>query len=414
MDLFLLIVAIAVIGYATLSAWLPRTIISSPIFFVASGMLAAAVFGETDQREQLEVLAELTLVVLLFTDASRIDARTLMGELTFPVRLLGIGLPLTVLLGAAVAKLVLPEFTFSEAALVAAMLAPTDAALGQAVVSSKQVPLRIRQALNVESGLNDGVVVPVVLLFAAMVTTAESNESTNWFVFWGKQVTLGPIAGVFTTWVGIKMLELAADRQMVTAQYKKLSGIALAVLAWSAANAIGGNGFIAAFAGGMTIGCTAHRLRPAIQEFGETEGQLLSILAFSLFGTLALPAIADAAPRDWLYALLSLTVIRMLPVAIAMIGTRTHWATVLFVGWFGPRGLASLIFALIITSEYEFAHRDHVFEVTIITTLLSVILHGVSAVPGAAAYGRFMKSLPEESCEHEDVATHPLRYESTT
>ena len=298
-ETFLLFVAIAILGYALVSAWLPKTIISAPMFFVAVGILLAALRGDVgESREQLEVLAELTLVVLLFTDASRIDARKLLGELSFPIRLLAIGLPLTVICGAVIAKLVVTDLDLAEAALVAAMLAPTDAALGQAVVSSERVPMRIRQALNVESGLNDGVVVPVVLLFAALAATGgDPQESTNWLLFWLKQITLGPIAGIGLTWLGIQALELAAGRRLVTAQYRKLSGIALALLAWAGANAVGGNGFIAAFAGGMTIGCSSHRLRAAIQEFGETEGQLLSVLAFTIFGTLALPAINEAGLR---------------------------------------------------------------------------------------------------------------------
>ena len=411
MEAFLLLVSVAVIAYALVSTKLPKTIISAPMFFVTAGFAIAILrpsIGET--KEQLEILAELTLVVLLFTDASRIDARKLMREVSFPLRLLGVGLPLTVILGAVLAKILFPEFSLAEAALVAAMLAPTDAALGQAVVSSPKVPIRIRQALNVESGLNDGIIVPVVLFFAALAAIpGPDSESLNWLLFWFQQITLGPLAGITVTWICIKALENAARKNLVSEQFMDISGIALAVLAWSVANAIGGNGFIAAFAGGMTVGCTAQRLRPSIQEFGETEGQLLSLLAFTLFGTLLPPVLSAATPAMWLYGLLSLTLIRMLPVAIAMIGTKARLPTLLFLGWFGPRGLASIIFVLLQTSENDFVHEDGIFQVTIITALLSVLAHGISAVPGAAWYGNKVNDDAQNTPEHKEVHEHETR-----
>ena len=411
MEHLLAILSLVILGYALVSAIIPKTIVTGPMLFVTIGIALHQLAAEsikTDAGVLLESVAELTLVILLFTDASRINTGALRRELGFPIRLLGLGLPLTILLGAIIAKIVLPEFSWWEAALLSSILAPTDAALGQAVVSSSNVPLRIRQALNVESGLNDGIAVPFVLLFASLASVhPEAQTVGEWLTFWTKQVTLGPLAGVMVGLVGGRIIEAATKRHWVTESFMKLSGVAIAVLAWAGANAIGGNGFIAAFICGMTIGVSTSCVKPSIQEFGETEGQLLSLTAFLLFGAaFVLPAMADATPMIWCYAILSLTLIRMIPVAISLMGSGARLTTTTFVAWFGPRGLASLIFALLVIHEYEFAHHDQLLTTAMLTVTLSVFLHGATAVPGAYLYARSLDS----STEHPEVTEHALRH----
>jgi NhaP-type Na+/H+ or K+/H+ antiporter len=416
----LLVLAIVILAYSLFSALVPRTILTAPMLFVAAGVVLgdlAAVSIETDAGVLLEVIAELTLVLLLFTDASRIDVRSLRRELGFPIRLLGIGLPMTILLGTLVGKWLFPAFSWWEAALLSSILAPTDAALGQAVVSSPLVPSRIRQALNVESGLNDGIAVPFVMLFASLAAIhPEAASGSHWLVFWLKQVMLGPLAGVVVGQIGGRLIEAAADRGWVTESFMKLSGIAFAILAWAGAGAIGGNGFIAAFVCGMTIGVSTMVVKSSIQEFGETEGQMLSLAAFLLFGaTLVLPTLRDATAIDWGYAVLSLTLIRMLPVAIALAGSRVNTSTVAFLGWFGPRGLASLIFALLVVREHEFPHERQLLTIAMLTATLSIVLHGASAVPGAKWYARIINSSKcREGCEHEAVTEYALRHRQQT
>lgn len=416
MEHIFLILSLVVLGYAIVSALVPRMALSGPMLFTAAGVcLSSGTLNSlgTDSGNLLEVVAEMTLVILLFTDASRINVRSLVRELGFPVRLLGIGLPLTILLGTIAGKLIFPEFTWWEAALLSAILAPTDAALGQAVVSSPQVPARIRQSLNVESGLNDGIAVPFVMLFASLAAVRpEAATATHWLAFWMKQVTLGPLAGVVVGLVGGWAIEAATKRGWVSESFMKLSGIAFAVLAWAGAGAIGGNGFIAAFVCGMTIGASTSCVKPSIQEFGETEGQLLSLAAFFLFGAyFVLPALRDATGTHWCYAALSLTVIRMVPVAISLVGSGARTATTIFIGWFGPRGLASLVFALLITHEHEFQHGDQLLTVAMLTATLSIVLHGVTAVPGANWYAGIINSSKcSEGCEHQPVTEHALRH----
>lgn len=416
MEQLLFILSVVIIAYALVSALVPRTVLTAPFLFVGCGALLSQFGGkliEGDSGHVLEIVAELTLVILLFTDASRINARTLVKEPGLPVRLLGIGLPLTMLLGAIIAKWLFPNFSWAETALLSAILAPTDAALGQAVVSSEQVPARIRQALNVESGLNDGIAVPVVMLFASLAAvTTEATNASHWIRFVLMQVTLGPIVGIAVGLIGGRLLEAAAKREWVTESFMQLSGIALAVLAWAGAIEIGGNGFIAAFVCGMTLGASTMIVKPAIQEFGETEGQMMSLAAFFLFGGLfVVPAMQSAAPKDWAYAVLSLTVIRMLPVALSLIGTKVEISTTIFLGWFGPRGLASLIFALLVSRKHEFAHDEQLFTVAMLTATLSIVAHGISSVPGANWYARVVNAHTcQPGCEHEPVAEFPLRH----
>ena len=417
MEHLLLIISIVILGYAVVSVLVPRTILTAPIIFVSIGILLSSFIDVDAEKEGkvLELVAELTLVILLFTDASRIDTWSLLKEFGLPLRLLGIGLPLTIGLGVVVGRLLLPEFSWWEIALLAAILAPTDAALGQAVVSSKHVPLRIRQALNVESGLNDGIAVPFVMLFAALAAThPESAGTAHWLIFVAKQVTLGPLVGLTVGLIGGYIIEAATGRGWVDVSFRKLSGIALAVLAWAGATSVGGNGFIAAFVCGMAIGTFTKVVKPAIQEFGETEGQLLSLISFLLFGAFfVLPSIRSATAMHWIYAVFSLTIIRTIPVSLSLIGTKVQSATTLFLGWFGPRGLASLIFALLVTHEHTFQHGDQIFTIAMLTASLSVVAHGVTAVPASYWYAKHVNSHTcQPGCEHESTLEFPLRHRS--
>ncbi len=408
----LLMLALLVLAYATVSNLIPKIALTAPLVFAAAGVLISTALTSSihsDARELLKHVAELTLVVVLFTDASRINARVLLDELGFPVRLLGIGMPLTILLGAVIAKLLFPAWSVWEATLLSAMLTPTDAALGQAVVESERVPQRIRQALNVESGLNDGIAVPIVLLFASLADAqVKVDSATTWLHFLSLQLSLGPLVGIAAGGLGGRLLETTFGRGWTSERYLKLSGIAIPVLAWAGATAIGGNGFIAAFCAGLAVGCSTTSVRSRIQEFGEGEGTLLSMVAFLLFGaTLVMPTLSAAQPHDWYYAALSLTVVRLLPVGIALIGMKNQPSTTIFLGWFGPRGLATLIFALLVSTEFDLPHGSRIFTIAVLTAIMSLILHGITSLPGANWYGSLMdKEDLKNECEHVIVTEH--------
>jgi NhaP-type Na+/H+ or K+/H+ antiporter len=415
--MMLMWIALFVLGYGLVSKRLERTIVTPPMVFVLLGLLfgggSLASLGMHADQRVIHVLAELTLVLVLFADAARIDLRVLRDEFGLPVRLLGIGMPLTILAGALVGKVVFPELTWLEAAALGAILAPTDAALGQAVVSAPSVPLRIRQALNVESGLNDGIALPVVLIFAALASMGggEGRSAADWAQFAALQVTLGPAAGVTVAWLGGRLITWSDNRQWMDSRFARLAGIAVALLSFASAELIGGNGFIAAFVAGMTLGNSQRGKCEYLYSFLEAEGQLLALLVFLLLGlSFAWPTIAESDGNMWLYAVLSLTVVRMVPVAISMIGSGLRPPSVLFLGWFGPRGLASLLFAILILEEADLPHGQLVFNVVILTVLGSVFAHGMSAAPAATWYGKLASNASRCPAEHKAVVEHPLAY----
>jgi NhaP-type Na+/H+ or K+/H+ antiporter len=385
------LIACVVFAFALLSRRVEGTVVSGPMVFVAAGLLcgwtglvdfgSAAHGGDHGAaREVVFLVAELALVLLLFTDAARTDVRALRHN-PLPARLLGIGLPLTVGLGALVGLLVLTDLEPWECAVVAAILAPTDAALGQIVISSPVVPDRIRQALGVESGLNDGGSVPFLMLFIALAAAEEGLEG-GWLRFTAEQIGLGALVGVAVGALGGLALLRAAQRGWTTTAYEQLGLAAVAIIAFVAADEIGGNGFIAAFVAGGAAGMTAGPLREHMIDFTEEEGELLKVAVFFIFGVFAAEALGGATWPMVAYAVLSLTVIRMLPVAIALAGQGLDARTIAFIGWFGPRGLASIILALVVIEEEPLlAGIEEIFLVMTVTVLMSVVAHGVSAAP---------------------------------
>jgi len=312
--------------------------------------------------------------------------------------------------GMFVAAAMFPEFSLWEAALLAALLAPTDAALGQSVVSAKAVPLRIRQAINIESGLNDGIALPAVLLFAALAGAAHgANEAGNWLRFGLLQVTLGPLAGAIIGYAGARLIDTAAERGWATTAFQGIGILSLSILAYVLAEMIGGNGFISAFVAGIVFGNFIRHPCTFLFEFMESEGQLLMLITFLVFGAALLPeGLEHINVRFVIYGVLSLTAIRMIPIALSLLGSGIRLPSYLFLGWFGPRGLASILFVLLILEEAEIPHREEILSITVISVALSVILHGVSAAPLATAYGRLAGRIGE--CEEsKPVSDLPLR-----
>ena len=402
------------LAYSLVSGKLSGTIVTAPMLFVAIGFAAGSggfgVVAVNVQHEVIHLIAELTLILVLFTDAARIDLGRVRRDHNLPSRMLLIGLPLTMLFGALVAAFLFPGFSFWEAALLAALLAPTDAALGQAVVSDKIVPLRIRQTINIESGLNDGIALPVVLLLAAVASAHfNASDSGQWLRFGLLQVTLGPLVGVVVGFAGARLIDTAAAKQWMGESSQGIAILALAIFAYAMAEVVGGNGFIATFVAGMVFGNAIRNACTFLFEFMETEGQLLMLLTFFIFGIALLPeGLSYATPMMFVYALLSLTVIRMLPIAISLLGAGLSPPSWLFLGWFGPRGIASILFVLLVLEEMQLPHRHELLAVTMITVALSVLFHGISAAPFAKLYGRLAGRMGE--CEESQVVTDlPLR-----
>lgn len=414
--LLLAAVAAAILLFGLFSARAERSPLTPPLFFVVVGYALGPTLMDVVEpgaaRPWIHGLAELTLVLVLFTDASRIHLDGLRREESLPARLLGLGMPLTIGAGALAAMGLLPELGVWGWLLVAAILAPTDAALGQAVVSNPQVPVRIRQSLNVESGLNDGIALPVILAAATLGGAIEAGEDlAGWIRFVALQLVLGPAVGILVGLAGGRVLVRATAAGWVNGPFRRLAGLGLAGLAFAGAELVGGNGFIAAFTAGLTLGNTAREVCTCLYEFGEAEGQLLTLLVFLLFGGLLVPeALAHADARLWGYALLSLTVVRMLPVAVALLGSGLRPVSVAFLGWFGPRGLASILFALLIVEESELASTALLETVVVLTVLASTVAHGVTAYPLASRYGRFVAAIRGRAeAEHAPAPELPVR-----
>ncbi len=412
----LLLIALAVVLFGLVSRRVEGTPITAPMVFVGAGMLSgSSALGWLEiepSNELVLVLAEITLVLVLFSDAARIKLRALRRNASLPGRLLVIGFPLTIAAGTLLALPLISELAFWEAAILAVVLAPTDAALGQAVVTSPLVPARIRQALNVESGLNDGLAVPFLTLFLALAAVEEDLEPTSfWVRFVLEQIGLGVLIGLAAGGVGGWLLARAATRGWVTNVFMQLAPLGLAIAAWAGATEAGGNGFIAAFVAGLAAGATTRRIEQHVLDFSEDEGQLLNLTIFFFFGAVVLaPALDDITWQIALYAVLSLTVVRVVPVAIALIGTRLRVASVAFLGWFGPRGIATIVLALtVLEEEQDLAGGDTVLLVAAVTVLFSVVAHGASAAPLARAYGRASDRMREDEPEMEAVPELPTR-----
>ncbi len=404
-----------VLAYALVSRRLETTPVTGPMVFVGFGILVGS--GGLDSVEigmdegAVRVLAEATLVLLLYTDAIRIDLRRLRKQVEIPARLLGIGLPLTVLAGTGAALLLFPDFGLWEAALVAAILAPTDAALGQAVVANPRVPIRVRQAINVESGLNDGIMLPVITLVLAFAATGVDLETPRyWTEFAAEQIGYGVLAGVAGGYLGGRLIREFAGRGWMDGAFRQLATLAVGVGTFAFAEAIGGNGFVAAFVAGMAFGAAARDHCAGAYDFAEDEGQLLALLTFLFFGaSLAGPALDDLTWRIAAYALLSLTVARMIPVAVSLVGVRLKPPTVAYIGWFGPRGLASILFGLFVLEDAELPVADELFLVVIWTVLASVALHGLTSVWLSERYGAWFErhetAHMREAVEVEEMPT---------
>lgn len=413
-DKDLLVIALAVLAFALLAGRLGGTPVTMPILFTGAGLLlgthALGIVEVGADTEVVSVLAELTLVVVLFTDASRMHVGTVLQQHSIAVRLLAVAMPLAMVLGTLAGAALLPGLPWLSLALLAVTLAPTDAALGQSFVADDAVPHRIRQALNVESGLNDGLALPFLLVLIDLART-DSDGVWNYLGLFAAMVGFGTLAGIVTGWVGGRLLTYSAQRHWTTDTTQRLGTLALPAIAYAAAESVGGNGFVAAFVAGLTVGTTARSLLKATTVFAEAEGQLLTLITFLLFGAV----VAGAAVREvgWQvlgYAAVSLLLVRPFAVAVALIGARLSWPTVAFLGWAGPRGLASIVYAVLITDAGNVADADTVLHVAAWTILLSVALHGLSAAWLSRAYGHFVdKSLDADAPERATVPTLPVR-----
>ncbi len=401
------IFVILIFFFTLISKRIEKTILTAPIIFTLAGMFVYLISPRLAklelQNHTILLIAELTLALLLFTDATRIDSRKLLKETILPGRLLGIGMPLTILAGTIVAMLIFHGFPIWEAALLAVILAPTDASLGQVVVKSRMVPERIRQALNVEAGLNDGLAMPLFTLFVGLAAETDPFLTGDWFLYSVEQIFFGLLAGIILGWMGGWLIGEAGKRGWIDESMQQLGLLALALMCYGGAVLIGGNGFIAAFTGGLLVKRGFEDARFHTSEFSEAWGQLLNYFVFFIFGMIAAQVLPQFDVTTLIFALLSLTFVRMIPVAVAMIRTRLNPATVLFMGWFGPRGLASIVLGLVfLEREVDLSFERIIIQAVAATVLISIFAHGLSSLPGIKWYTRRIEDLDESALELQE------------
>ena len=391
----LILFALLIFTFGLVSRFAERNWITGPMVFMTVGILGSSlVFGflhVTPDMGPVKLVAELALTLVLFIDATMIDRKVFTGDSKrIPVRLLLIGLPLTMIFGTVLGVWMFDGVSIWAIMLMAFILSPTDAALGQAVVKSEGVPLRIRQSISVESGLNDGIALPPILIVMALLGAEAGEHEGAWLGFVIKQVTLGPVVGLAVGWIGGKLMQNMADRGWTEETFQRLSALPLAILAFAFAETVEGNGFIAAFMAGigLTMAHTSTSVKHQVQEFGETEGMQLILVVFLIFGLAMVPA---AVPywgiSEFVYAIASLTVLRMAPVAISLFGSKLDWQTVSFIGWFGPRGIASVLYLLMAVAAIGLEGNERVMSVIVLTIMISVYAHGISATPLSERYG---------------------------
>lgn len=387
-------VGVAVLLVAAVSRRLSSGAVTPAMVTVALGLLAGPLVlddlnvGPTSAT--VRKLAEATLAVVLFSDSSRIDLRALRREAAIPARLLGAGLPLTIAAGTLLGAALFGSFSLSDALILAVILAPTDAGLGAAVVTDERLPQRVRQSLNVESGLNDGICVPILLI--ALATASGSGAPAEPLHVVGEEIGYGLLGGLAAGLLAGAVVALGGARHLIDGRWRQIIPVAGAIVAFGVADALGGSGFIAAFVAGMVYGLIAQEDAARTMSFIEETGAMLDAVTFLVFGAVLLgPALERISWQVALYGVLSLTAVRMLPVALALWGTRARAPTVAFIGWFGPRGLASIVFAVIVEDSSQ-AHSATMLTVAYLTVGLSVLLHGLTAAPLVARYASWYQA----------------------
>lgn len=396
----ILTIAILVLGYGYISKILTRFNISGPMIFTGLGLLISPLLLNLStlqvDAEFVTIIVELALVLVLFSDAALLDLKLLRQSWRLPARLLLIGLPLTIMAGTFVAVLMFPDEPAIYMLLLALLLTPTDAALGKAVVLDPMVPAKIRSTINVESGLNDGIIFPLVITVVVMIVSGLTGEGdSGWMGYVLKQVIFGVLVGAFVGYAGTKLTQLSIKHQWMQHSYQNLIPIALAIISFYLAEVFHGNGFIGAFFAGLYAGNTSTPMRDHIEEFAESEGELFVLISFFLFGLAFVPVTFEYINLNIIiYSLLSLTLLRMLPVVICLMGAKLDgkkidFATISFIAWFGPRGIASILYVLIVAHEVGgIKGFETIYAVVTVTVLMSIVAHGLSALPLARWYGK--------------------------
>ncbi len=407
-------VSVTLLAYALVQKRLKTTIVTGPMVFVLLGVVASSNFLGTIEVASDDavlsiagVLFQGTLVLVLFTDAAALDFGSWRKDADYPMRLLGIGLPLTIAFGGVLAAFLFTDLSISEAAIIGAIIAPTDAALGAAVISNQRVPARIRQALDVESGLNDGVSLPFLLVFLAFASGSAGPGVVETFV---GEIGIAVLVGVAVGGAGGWLLVRANDAGWAGSAWSSIAVLAIAAIAFVTANPNGGSGFIATFVAGLAYGqMTRGKIRPT-ELLAADVGLVLVNVSFLMFGALVLlPELGDVTWQVVVMVSLALTIARIAPVSIAMIGTGVRLPTILYLGWYGPRGLATSVYAALVASTSQLPGVSTITTVAIVTVGASVFAHGMTAYAGSQRYADWYEAEDHDGLTEAKPVQHSLR-----
>ncbi|MBM0416050.1 cation:proton antiporter [Aeromonas veronii] len=385
----LTVIAAFLLVYSLIAGRFESKLVNGPLLFLLTGWLLGPggleLLSLSIDSAGIKLLAELTLVIVLFNDAANTNWQVLLANRQLPIRLLLIGLPLTLLCGALFGHWIFPDLPLLEMAILSTILAPTDAALGKAVVSNPAVPAPVREGLNQESGLNDGICVPVLLLLLALIAPTEQHAGTATLAItlMLEEIGIGLLVAFVLTSLTIRLLKISYLNGWQLPLWRQLTMPGLALLCFALAQTLGGSGFIAAFVGGLFIGHRLGEHKHAYMDSCEGYGDLLSVVIWMVFGATLMPILPELLHwQYWLYAIASLTLLRMVPVWLSLIGTGLKPELKLFIGWFGPRGLASIVFAvMVLQNEPSLIGQRPIIATVLCTIILSVILHGLTANP---------------------------------
>lgn len=385
----LAVIAAFLLVYSLIAGRFESKLVNGPLLFLLTGWLLGPggleLLSLSIDSAGIKLLAELTLVIVLFNDAANTNWQVLLANRQLPIRLLLIGLPLTLLCGALFGHWIFPDLPLLEMAILSTILAPTDAALGKAVVSNPAVPAPVREGLNQESGLNDGICVPVLLLLLALIAPTEQHAGTATLAItlMLEEIGIGLLVAFVLTSLTIRLLKTSYLNGWQLPLWRQLTMPGLALLCFALAQSLGGSGFIAAFVGGLFIGHRLGEHKHAYMDSCEGYGDLLSVVIWMVFGATLMPILPELLHwQYWLYAIASLTLLRMVPVWLSLIGTGLKPELKLFIGWFGPRGLASIVFAvMVLQNEPSLIGQRPIIATVLCTIILSVILHGLTANP---------------------------------
>ena len=397
------ILAVFALLYSLVAGRLERTPITGPIVFILFGITAGPLgFGWLTldiTRQELRILADLTLALVLFIDAANADKSVLKRHAAIPLRMLLFGLPMTIALGAGVGMLLFDELGIWELAILATMLTATDAALGKAVITNKAVPARIREGLNVESGLNDGICVPLLFVFIVLAEAkgVEGQGTSLMLTYMVKEIGIGLVVGLSITAMGAWLMNVCCERGWITEVWEQLPVIMLALICFTVAQSLHGSGYIAAFAGGILFGTLAKESTHELVLDAEGLAETLAMFTWIVFGAAFINRVYELITwQAFAYAVLSLTVVRMLPVILSLTGTGEKTESKIFLAWFGPRGFASIVFAIIVLNT-SLPGAPQMAVVVVCTIILSVFAHGITANPMASALAK--KLAKEQNAE---------------